>query len=75
MQTNRNIQVFLLLLLLITVSRLHAQKIDEVYNSRIKEFTTATKFLPASVLDHADDAHIPSPLKFFGTIIGTPGLS
>jgi Zinc carboxypeptidase. len=51
-----------------------AQKIDEVYNQKIKEHTTDPKFLPTSVLNVVDHPTIPSPLKFFGTIIGEPGV-
>jgi hypothetical protein len=51
-----------------------AQKIDETYNQKIKEHTTDPKFLAASVLNLVDHPAIPSPLKFFGTIIGEPGV-
>ncbi len=53
---------------------LSAQKIDDVYNQKIKEFTTDARFLPSSVLNLTDDATIPSPLKFFGSIIGAEGV-
>ncbi|GAB3806370.1 M14 family metallopeptidase [Spirosoma humi] len=49
-------------------------KIDETYNQKIKEYTTDSRFLPASVLNLPDDARIPSPLKHFGQIVGTPGV-
>jgi hypothetical protein len=52
----------------------HAQQIDEDYNKKIKEYTTDPKFLPSSVLDLVSDPKIPSPLKFFGDIIGAPGV-
>ncbi len=51
-----------------------AQKIDEVYNQKIKEYTTDTRFLPASVLNLMDDPNVPSPRKYFGEIIGAPGI-
>lgn len=51
-----------------------AQKIDEPYNQKIKEYTTDPRFLPPSVLNLVDDPKIPSPLKHFGTIIGAPGV-
>ncbi len=57
-----------------TSIRLWAQQIDTTYNQKIKEYTTDTKFLPSSVLDLVDDARIPSPRKYFGTIIGAPGV-
>jgi hypothetical protein len=52
---------------------LHAQ-IDEGYNQKIKEYTTDPKFLPSSVLNLYTDAKAPSPQKFFGDIIGAPGV-
>ncbi|WP_338876350.1 M14 family zinc carboxypeptidase [Spirosoma sp. SC4-14] len=47
---------------------------SEVYDQKIKEYTTDKRFLPASVLNLPDDPTIPSPLKHFGQIIGTPGI-
>lgn len=51
----------------------YAQQVDEVYNQKIKEYTTDEKFLPPSVLNLLEDPKIPSPRKHFGEIIGTPG--
>ncbi|MEO7310563.1 MAG: M14 family zinc carboxypeptidase [Chitinophagaceae bacterium] len=51
-----------------------AQSIDEPYNTKIKEYTTDPKFLPSSVLNLVTDAKVPSPLQFFGSIIGAPGV-
>ena len=53
---------------------LFAQQIDEAYNQKIREYTTDTRFLPSSVLDLAIDPKVPSPLKHFGHIIGSPGI-
>lgn len=53
---------------------IRAQQIDEVYNQKIKEYTTDPKFLPSSVLNLLEDPNIPSPRKFFGEIIGAPGV-
>lgn len=50
------------------------QPIDEEYNKKIIEYTTDPRFLPASVLNLPDDANIPSPRKYFGQIIGAPGV-
>lgn len=47
---------------------------SEVYDQKIKEYTTDKRFLPASVLNLPDDPKVPSPLKHFGQIIGTPGI-
>lgn len=60
--------------LLISSLSTQAQKIDEVYNQKIKEYTTDPRFLPASMLGIVDDPKIPSPLKHFGQIIGAPGV-
>ena len=51
-----------------------AQNIDTSYNRQIKEFTTDARFLPSAVLNLVDDPKVPSPLKFFGSIIGAPGV-
>ncbi len=60
--------------LLFVSTTIAAQQIDEVYNQKIREYTTDTKFLPASVLNLPDDPNIPSPRKYFGEIIGAPGV-
>lgn len=61
------------LLFLIAVLPLKAQKIDEEYNQKIREFTTDKRFLPEFLLDIVDHPTIPSPLKHFGHIIGAEG--
>jgi hypothetical protein len=71
--TKRHVCLASLFLVLATV-HLHAQKIDETYNQKIKEYTTDPRFLPSSVLNLVDDLKIPSPLKHFGEIIGAPGV-
>jgi hypothetical protein len=53
---------------------LQAQPVDEVYNQKIKEYTTDSRFLPSSVLNLVDHPTIPSPRKAFGDIIGAPGV-
>jgi hypothetical protein len=50
------------------------QPIDEEYNKKIIEYTTDPRFLPASVLNLPDDSNVPSPRKYFGQIIGAPGV-
>ena len=49
------------------------QKIDAEYTAKIKEFTADPRIM-TELVDHlpASDT-VPSPLKFFGRIIGTPG--
>jgi hypothetical protein len=63
-----------LLAFLSILSLSSAQKIDEVYNQKIREYTTDPRFLPSSVLNLVDDPKVPSPLKHFGSIIGAPGV-
>ena len=49
-----------------------AQKIDEAYTAKIKEHTTDPRVI-TELVDHlpASDT-VPTPLKFFGRIPGTP---
>jgi hypothetical protein len=50
-----------------------AQKIDEEYTAKIKEFTQDPR-ISTELVDHLPaSAAVPTPLKFFGRIIGTPG--
>lgn len=67
-------RIFLLAAGCLWLSMLAAQSVDETYNQKIKEYTTDPKFLPASVLNLVDHPTIPSPLKYFGTIVGAPGV-
>ncbi len=64
----------ILTFLFLISSSLLAQQVDEEYNTKIKEYTTDPRFLPASVLNLPDDPTIPSPRKYFGQIIGAPGV-
>jgi len=64
----------ILTFLFLISSSLLAQQIDEEYNKKIKEYTTDPRFLPASVLNLPDDPAVPSPRKYFGQIIGAPGV-
>lgn len=74
MPLTKHMRFVYFLLVLFYGTKLAAQKIDEPYNQKIKEYTTDTRFLPASVLNLVDDPKIPSPQKFFGSIIGAPGV-
>jgi Zinc carboxypeptidase len=49
------------------------QRIDEAYTAKIKEYTQDARIM-TELVDHlpASDA-VPTPLKFFGRIVGTPG--
>jgi hypothetical protein len=66
--------LFFCLFLFLVEQRIDAQSARNIYDQKIKEYTTDPKFLPASVLNLAEDPNVPSPLKFFGTIIGAPGV-
>ncbi|MBP9927439.1 MAG: peptidase [Cyclobacteriaceae bacterium] len=70
----KRVWLYSLLLLLVSAPYLSAQQIDDEYNKKIKEYTTDPRFLPASVLNLPDDPKVPSPRKYFGQIIGTPGV-
>src|SRR5512140_1309488 len=49
-----------------------AQKIDEEYTAKIKEYTQDTRIL-TELVDHLPaSATVPTPLKFLGRIPGTP---
>jgi hypothetical protein len=64
----------LILLIFWAASSLHAQQVDQTYNEHIRAFTTDKRFFPQSVLDLVDHPTIPSPLKYFGSIIGAEGV-
>lgn len=70
----RKLEALLLAGLLMAQVPLRAQSIDEAYNQKIREYTTDKRFLPASVLNLPDDPKVPSPLRHFGQIVGTPGV-
>ncbi|MCY7352688.1 MAG: peptidase [Cytophagaceae bacterium] len=81
MPTSTNRRPLLVLLVGLTLGSLslHAQQTGtpdraETYNQKIREYTTDPRFLPASVLNLPDDPQVPSPLRHFGQIIGTPGV-
>jgi len=74
MSFTRQLHCLSFLFILITSRQVNAQQIDESYNQKIKEYTTDKKFLPSSVLNLVVDAQVPSPQKFFGNIIGAPGI-
>ena len=70
----RQLHCLSFLFVLLTSTQVNAQQIDESYNRKIKEYTTDKRFLPSSVLNLVIDAQVPSPQKFFGNIIGAPGI-
>ena len=74
MQSIRQLPILALLVISCMGKTSLAQNIDTSYNRQIKEFTTDLRFLPSSVLNLVDDPKVPSPLKFFGSIIGAPGV-
>lgn len=73
MPSPKLLHIFFLCLVCKTLTG-YGQNIDEASNKKIKEYTTDPKFLPASVLNLVEDARVPSPLKYFGDIIGAPGV-
>lgn len=61
-------------LILLSVNTIFSQKYDTLYQNKIKEYTTDSRFFAASVGSIIDHPVIPSPLKHFGSIIGAPGI-
>ncbi len=62
-----------LLLFLLPQAQALARQDDSLYTAKIRAFTTAEHFLHPLV-DHLPASEsVPSPLDFFGTIIGEPG--
>ena len=51
-----------------------SQTPDTLYQNKIREYTTDSRFLPESVSKIVDSPNVPSPLGFFGSIIGAPGI-
>jgi hypothetical protein len=51
-----------------------AQEQDTAYARLVREYTTDPRFLPASVASLPVSASIPSPLRYFKTIVGAPGV-
>ena len=51
-----------------------AQQLDTAYARQIREYTTDPRFLPRSVATLPASATIPSPLAYFHTIAGAPGV-
>ncbi len=50
-----------------------AQQIDEAYTAKIKEFLQDPR-ITTELVDHLPaSATVPTPLKFHGRIVGTPG--
>lgn len=74
LSTKQLLQLTFPFTMLFTCFQSNAQKTDEAYNQKIREYTTDPRFLPSSVLNLADDLAVPSPLKHFGQIIGAPGV-
>ncbi len=61
------------LVLSLLPGRTVARQDDSLYSAKIREYTTAGHFLNPLV-DHLPQSDtVPSPLDFFGTIIGAPG--
>jgi len=50
------------------------QQADTAYERLIREATTDAHFLPATVAAIPDHPGVPSPLDYFGTIAGAPGV-
>lgn len=69
----RFVAISIFLVFLINYSAF-GQKVDTVYQNKIKKYTTDSRFLAESIAYINDHPTIPSPLDHFGTIIGAPGV-
>lgn len=47
---------------------------DTTYARLVRQYTTDPRFLPASVASLPASGAVPSPLRYFGTIVGAPGV-
>ncbi len=66
--------ILLFALYLIPHTEIAQQAMDEVYGEKIKEYTTEDRFL-SDLVDHLPSSDsVPSPLDYFGTIIGAPDI-
>ncbi len=69
------LKVLSLSFIIIGVSKVvNGQSFDTIYQNKIIEYTTDSRFLPASVKTITIQPGIPSPLDYFGSIIGAPGV-
>ena len=66
--------LFLPFLYLLGIMGVTAQQKDTLYQYKIKEYTTDCRFLPSTVTTVYHHQDIPSPLDYFGAIIGAPGI-
>ena len=67
-------RIFMFFVFLFSVTVLTAQSVDTTYQNKIKEYTTDERFLPPMLTKVPVQKGIPSPLDYFGTIIGAPGV-
>ena len=51
-----------------------ANGLDTTYARLVRQATSDSRFLPATVATLPASASVPSPLRHFGTIIGAPGV-
>ena len=61
-------------LCLISASLVFAQENDTTYSQKILEYTTDARFVNPMVDHLPASASVPSPLDYFGTIIGASGI-
>ncbi len=62
------------MVLLLCFESIQSQSVDTTYQNKIKEYTTDERFLPPMLTKVPVQKGIPSPLDYFGEIIGAPGI-
>lgn len=62
------------LLCLFSTSVAFGQAVDSLYGQKILEYTTDERFVNPMVDHLPASADVPSPLEYFGSIIGAPGI-
>ena len=67
-------ELYLLVLMLALFLSGKTQEYDTIYQNKIAEYTTDSRFLPSSVVTVYHHDKIPSPLDHFGSVIGAPGI-
>lgn len=67
-------RLFAALCCLLIISPAFGQSVDSTYGRLILEYTTDERFVNPMVDHLPASATVPSPLDYFGTIIGAPGI-
>jgi len=75
MLTNKNFySAIICCVFFMTINQISGQKSDKAYADLIKKYTTDAVFLPRTMHTFPSSKNLPSPLVYFGDIIGAPGV-